>query len=189
MADLAYENNIGIVRSRTDWGAIWAGVFTFVAIWSVFGLLGMAIFASAANPNAQNPVTGMSIGMGIWAIVLTIIAMYVAGRETGRLATVTNRHDGLIHGMIMFGLSVVAVLVVTALGGATLSGGTGVNGSAHSSYILTLFADLGWVGFIALFLGWLAAMGGASQGAGSAPRSRPVARTEQAEPQRMRPAA
>jgi hypothetical protein len=190
MADLAYENNIGIVRSRTDWGAIWAGVFTFVAIWSVFGLLGMAIFASAANPNAQNPVTGMSVGMGIWAIVLTIIAMYVAGRETGRLAAVTSRHDGLIHGMIMFGLSVVATLIIIVLGGATLSGGTGVAGTAHSPYILTVFADLGWVGFIALFLGWLAAMGGASQGAGTSTPTRTVSRTEEVEaPRRMRPAA
>lgn len=191
MSDLAYEKNVGIVRSRTDWGAIWAGVFTFVAIWSVFGLLGMAIFASAANPNAQSPVTGMSVGMGIWAIVLTIIAMYVAGRETGRLAAVTNRHDGLIHGMIMFGLSVIATLIITVLGGATLSGGTGVNGSVHSPYILTVFADLGWAGFIALFLGWLAAMAGASQGAGtSTPASRPVSRTEEVEsPRQMRPAA
>ncbi len=94
--------------SRTDWGAIWAGVFTFVAIWSVFGLLGLAIFASLGNPDVANRLMGMSLGMDIWAIVLTIIARYVAGRETGRLAAVGNRHDGLIHGMIMFGLSVIA---------------------------------------------------------------------------------
>jgi hypothetical protein len=59
MADLAYRNDIVPVRRRTDWGAIWAGVFTFIAVWSVFGLLGEAIFASTANPNAAHPVTGM----------------------------------------------------------------------------------------------------------------------------------
>ena len=91
----------------------------------------------------------------------------------------------------MFGLSVIATLIITVLGGATLSGGTGVNGSVHSPYILTVFADLGWAGFIALFLGWLAAMAGASQGAGtSTPSSRPVSRTEEVEsPRQMRPAA
>lgn len=166
MADLAYRNEgLTYVRGRTDWGAIWAGVFCFVAIWSVFGLLGEAIFASASNPNAANPVSGMSVGMSIWAIILTIIAMYVAGRETGRLAGVANRHDGLIHGMIMFGLSVVSTIVIVVLAGATLSGGTGItNGGAHSPYVLSVFADLGWAGFIALLLGWLAAMGGASTG-------------------------
>ena len=187
MADLAYDNNLRMIRGRTDWGAIWAGVFTFVAIWSVFGLLGMAIFASAANPNAQQPVSGMSAGMGIWSVVLTIIAMFVAGRETGRLAAVTNRHDGLIHGMIMFGLSVIATLIITVLAGASLSGGTGVSENVHNPYILTVFSDLGWIGFFALLLGWLAAMGGASQGAGS---STPAARIERTETTRqIRPAA
>jgi hypothetical protein len=165
MAELRNESLI-YTRARTDWGAIWAGVFTFIAIWSVFGLLGMAIFASAANPQSVRPMTGMSVGMGIWAIVLTIIAMYVAGRETGRLAGVTNRHDGLVHGMIMFGLSVVATLVITVLGGNSLTGGVGVQGSAHNPYLLDVFSGLGWIGFLSLFLGWLAAMGGASTGAG-----------------------
>ena len=32
---------------RCEWGAIWAGVFIFTAIWVVFGTLGTAIFASA----------------------------------------------------------------------------------------------------------------------------------------------
>ncbi len=163
MADLAYRNeNVVYARGRTDWGAIWAGTFTFAAIWCVFGLLGMAIFASRANPNAAAPAIGQNLGIAIWSIILTIIAMYVAGRETGRLAEVKNRHDGLIHGMIMFGLSVISALVITMLGGAILSGG--IQGTAHSTYVLTVFADLGWAGFIALFLGWLAAMGGAAQG-------------------------
>jgi len=167
MADIAYRNEaFTYSATRVNWGAIWAGVFTFVAIWSVFGVLGMAIFASNANPNATAPVTGQSAGMAVWAIILTIIAMYVAGLETGRLATVSTRHDGLIHGMIMFGLSVVAAIILTTLGGAVLSGGTGVQGSAHNGYILGIFADLGWSGFVALLLGWLAAMGGGSQGAG-----------------------
>lgn len=187
MAELI--NQPEIIRYRkpfTDWRAIWAGVFTFIAIWSVFGLLGMAIFASAANPNTPRPVSGMDVGMGIWAIVLTVIAMYVAGRETGRLAGVTNRHDGMVHGMIMFGLSVVAVLILTALGGSSLSGGTGVEGTTHNPYLLTVFANLGWIGFVSLFLGWLAALGGASTGAGNRIAD---ANTDVNNVQKIRPAA
>jgi hypothetical protein len=166
MADLAYRNEtFRYARGRTDWGAIWAGVFTFAAIWSVFGLLGMAIFATNASPNTSTAVSGQSVGMAIWSIILTLVAMYVAGRETGRLAAVETRHDGLVHGMIMFGLSTISAMVLSLLGGAVLSGGTGVQGSAHSGYILGMFANLGWAGFISLFVGWLAAMGGASQGA------------------------
>jgi hypothetical protein len=170
MADLAYRNEaVTVARGRTDWGAIWGGTFTFIAIWSVFGALGLAIFASNASAAAARPIYGQSYGLGAWVIILTIIAMYVAGRETGRLAEVTNRHDGLIHGMMMFGLSVAAVLVIASLGGSALSGGTGVNAGVHSAYVLAIASELGWMGFVALFLGWLAAMWGASSGVGHKP--------------------
>src|ERR1051326_7960286 len=121
MSDLPYGyERAPLMRKRTDWGAIWAGVFTFYAIWAVFGMLGAAIFASAANPNAANPLTGMSVGIGFWASILSIVAMYVAGRETGYLAAVTKPHDGLIHGMAMFGLSAIAAVVIGSLGRVVL---------------------------------------------------------------------
>lgn len=139
---------------RPNWGAIWAGVFTFMAIWSVFGLLGMAIFASA-NSNPQHPV---SLGMGIWAIILTIIAMYVAGRATGRWAAISNSRDGVMQGMVMFGLSVASILVIS------FWTGMGTAAGLHS-HLSDMSAELSWIGFISLFLGWLAAMAGASAGA------------------------
>jgi hypothetical protein len=189
MVDTAYQNlNVAPTRAAISWAAVWAGVFTFVAIWSVFGVLGMAIFASAANPNVQQPISGMSVGMGIWAIVLTIIAMWVAGRVTGHLAGASNRSEGLTHGLVMFGLSVVATLVVTILGGLTLSGGAGVTGSAHSAYILGMFADLGWIGFLCLFFGWLAAMGGATSGL-STLKEHPAQPNEADNLRQIRPAA
>lgn len=165
MADLSYRAVEAVpARGRTDWGAIWGGVFCFTAIWAVFGALGLAIFASVANPGTAQPVLNMSVGIAIWMIILTIIAMYVAGVETGRLAAVATRHDGLVHGLVMFGLSVVGMAVLASIGGSALSGGTGVNAAGHSPYIFTVVADLGWGGFVALFLGWLAAMYGASTG-------------------------
>ncbi len=162
MASATYRNDLTLARPRTNWGAIWAGMFAFVAIWSVFGLLGEAIFVSSASPNAAHPVTGMSVGMGVWAVVLTIIAMYVAGRVTGDLAGVGARGEGAIYGTTMFGLTVIAAIMMVVLGGTALSGDTGVAGGAHSPYMLTVFSDIGWIGFFSLFLGWLAAMGGAS---------------------------
>lgn len=181
--DVAYRNNSWTTGRSTDWGAIWAGVFAFAAIWSVFGTLGEAIFASSANPNAAQPVSGMSVGMGIWSIILTIIAMFVAGRVTVDLARAVDRGRKLLYANAMFGLSVVSSIVLLSLAGAVLSGGTGVAGGPHSGYTLTILADLGWIGFVALFLGWLAAMGGASSGAKS------VVRTSGENIREIRPAA
>jgi len=153
--------------SRTSWGAIWAGLFTFIAIWSVFGMLGEAIFATSANPNAAQPVGGMSVGMGIWCIVLTIVAMYVAGLVTAYLGNVFDRTARIMHGMAMFGLSVFAIALMVVLGGSAISGNAGAAGATtnlHSLYMWSVFSEVGWASFIALFLGWLAAIGGAAQG-------------------------
>lgn len=164
MADVVTSRNetFSTYRPRTDWGAIWGGAFTFIAIWSVFGALGFAIFSHTTTANAAVPAAGQGYGFGIWVIILTIIAMYVAGRETGRFAAVSTRHDGLIHGMIMFGLAVVGALIITSLGGAALSNGAAA-ADLHG-YAFDMASTIGWMGFVALFLGWLAAMWGASSG-------------------------
>ncbi len=160
MTDPTYRMPGGLVgRSTTQWGAIWAGVFSFVAIWSVFGLLGAAIFSSAA-PGGEMIAgsTGTGVGMGIWSIILTMIAMYVGGRVTGRLAGVTNRGDGVICGMTMFGLAVMTTLIIVVLSGVASRNGT----AAAAPFVVSVFAAVGWFGFGALFLGWLGAIGGAS---------------------------
>jgi len=166
MADLDYRTEAATYPYRTRWGAIWGGVFSFFAIWSVFGMLGEAIFASAASPNAAHPVTGMPYGEGAWMIILTIIAFFVAGRITSHLANLPDRTSRIMHGITMFGLSTVGFILLIILGGMALTGTTtGIPAGPHSPYVLTVFADLGWIGFIALFLGWLAAIGGAAHGA------------------------
>jgi hypothetical protein len=171
MADLDYPREEVGLLSHPNWGAIWAGMFSFLAIWSVFGMLGFSIFASSANPNAAHPVTGLSVGMAVWGVILTIIAMFVGGRVTGQLAGISNVRHGMVQGMIMFGLSVAAALIIIVLGGNTV-GATQVSaGAVHSSYVLTLLSDLGWTLFVALFLGWLAAMAGASSAIKSLPQA------------------
>jgi hypothetical protein len=160
---MADNSNITTAVTRPNWGAIWSGVFTFLGIWTVFGLLGTAIFASPVNAAAASAAAGISLGMSIWSVILTIIALFVAGRVTGHLAGVGNARDGVIHGMIMFGLAMTSTLVIIALAGMTL-GATVVSGP-HNAVIVDLFSELGWAGFVGTFLGWLAALGGASRGA------------------------
>jgi hypothetical protein len=156
------EENVTVI-SRPNWGAIWAGMFTFITIWSVFGFLGLGIFASTASPSAPYPITGMNVGIAAWSIILTIIAMFVAGRVTGQLAQIKNARDGMMHGMIMFGLSAAATLLIVVIGGNAFGNtNTEVAGNAHNASLLGIVAYFGWALFVAFFLGWLAAMFGAS---------------------------
>jgi hypothetical protein len=171
MADL---NLRAEARSNTDWSAIWAGVFTFIGIWSVFELLGLAIFP-ATNANGKT-------GLGIWSIILTGIAMLVAGRQARVLARLGDAFDGARHGMIMFGLALTAAIVLAMSGSALFAVFPALATSAHGSYLLSAFTSSGWVPFAALFLGWLGAMIGASSG--THPKSE-----ERSTVREMRPAA
>jgi hypothetical protein len=172
MADLSYQSgNRSVLSSSTNWSAVWAGLFTFISIWSVFGILGFVIFTSMGNPNSAQPLSGTRLGLGIWSIILTTVAMYVAGRQTGKLAGRASQREGLVHGMIMFGLSVTTAIVLTAAIVLTICasnsftgaiGPTAVGGSVRTPYILSVFTGSSWMAFVALFLGWLAAMIGAS---------------------------
>lgn len=167
-----YRTEVPLARRYLDWGAIWGGIFCFMAIWVVFESLGVAIFSSAAAPGTSGL---SSVGFALWTIVLSIVAMAVAGRQTGRFSGAVTRQDGLIHGLVMYGLSVVAVIVLFAMGGSALATGVSAAGTVGAAGaaappvagggMLGHLAGLGWGSFVALFLGWLAALGGAASGA------------------------
>ena len=139
-------------RPRISWSAIWGGAFIAVAIWTVFEALALAVFR-----NEITAAPGIGLGMAIWTVVLAVIAMYVAGHETGRMAGLVTRHDALMHGMMMFGLTVVGAVV---LGGSILNAGIIHIAVLRAGIVATPGQQ--WTAFIALALGWLAAMFGAS---------------------------
>jgi len=125
-------------------------------IWSVFEFLGLAIFPAA--------YVGAKMGLAIWSVVLTAIAMFIAGRQTGSCARLSGYRDGARHGMIMFGLSLTAAILLMMSGSLLLADFPAIETSARSSDLVHVFTGSGWVPFAALFLGWLGAMIGASSG-------------------------
>src|SRR5499427_8196086 len=132
-------------RGHVHWGAVWGGVFTFAAIWTVFESLAVAIFGHAV----------LGTGIAVWTIILTIIAMYLTGRETARLAGLATKHDGVAHGLMMFGLSVIGMFIMAM---------PALNTSPDMREMLSagLTRGMVWTSFFTLFFGWLAAMIGAS---------------------------
>ena len=67
-----------------NWEAIWAGVFTFIAIWAGFGALVLQVFRRTANSSA---LFGAGAGMALWAVLLAIVAFFAqAGSPDGSRA-------------------------------------------------------------------------------------------------------
>lgn len=152
--------------SRISWPAIFAGTFVFLAIEVTFGVLGTAIFASAANPASAHPVTGMSAGIGLWLVILTIIAMYCGGRAAVALSEIRDRHVGMYHGLTTFGISVFTSIVVAALTlGSTTVAPASTAGAVGPATVAGVVSTAGYWLFVALLLGMIAAGMGGSQAA------------------------
>ncbi len=146
---------------RASWSGIFAGTFVFLAIELTFGIvLGMAVFASSANPRTANPIGGMSTGIGIWMIVVSIIALYFAGRTAGHMSAAYRKLNGLYHGLVTFGMSCFAALLVASIV-LTSTAGPNVNAANPALYapgsLLDVAARGGWFLWIAMFLGGIAA--------------------------------
>jgi len=144
-------------QSQTAWGAIFGGTFVYIAIMSTFGfLLSSAIFASAG---------WNSTGFLIWNTIVAIISLYFAGRATSHLAAISDRNLGAWHGIVTFGMSFVATVLVLgiALGSAAPYSQQAAANSNVSGNLISVAGGGGWALWCAMFLGFIAAaIGGAN---------------------------
>lgn len=164
-----------------SWSGIFAGTFMFLAIEITFGVLGLAIFASASNPGSVQPVsTGIHWGMGIWMVILSIIALYFAGKLAARLSGAPSRNSGMYAGLVTFGMCIFTTVLIAALAlVGTVGGQTGV-AYAGPYRVADILSTGGYWVFVALVLAMISAASGGIHGAESGRlRTRPEARTEE----------
>lgn len=122
------EPVISTTGFRLSWGAVFAGLVVATALQIVLTLLGAAIGFSAWQPGESAKALG--IGAGIWAIISVLISLFIGGRTTGRLAGLLTRTDGILHGILLWGLSTIFTVWLLASGVRALAGGaTGLMGN------------------------------------------------------------
>jgi hypothetical protein len=149
-------------RRTYSWSGIFAGTFVYLAIETTFGLLGAAIFSSASSPKAGVPTSpSMSTGFQVWMVVLSIIALYFAGKTSSKLLA-RDGNLAMYHGLVTFGMSVFSTILIIAISlvGATTMATTRTGGVAGS-----ISAGGEWWLFVAFVLSMIAAGLGGMHGA------------------------
>ncbi len=119
-------NNSIKITNRISWGSIIAGVITVLAVSLLLTTLGASLGFSLLSPNSDDIVNGADKAVLIWTVVALIISLAAGGFVAGRLAGA----DGLIHGFLIWGTS---LLVATVLGFSAVGGLIKLTGSAVSS--------------------------------------------------------
>lgn len=101
------------VGSRVSWGAIVAGGVIALAVYLVLTLLGGAIGLSI-----DDSVSAQTLGTGaaIWAIATTIIALFAGGWVTSQCVVGESKGEGILHGVIMWGLVLFMTLWLVSAG-------------------------------------------------------------------------
>src|SRR5260221_1768784 len=122
---LMWHHTAGIVTRRISWGAIIGGTIIALVTQITLSLLGIGIGASTIH--VQSGQTGSSLGSGsaVWLVLTILISLFAGGYVAGRLAGFPTKQEGMLHGLITFGLVTLLSLyfLTTALG--AIIGGAG----------------------------------------------------------------
>ena len=124
------------VHRRISWGALFGGVVLVVAVQIVLSLLGASIGLNSINVNAGTTPSGdgFGIGAGLWWVISSCIALFVGGYAAAWLAGNEIRFDGLLHGLVTWGISTIVTLyLLTSAVGGLIGGGFSAIGSTAAA--------------------------------------------------------
>jgi hypothetical protein len=106
-------------RDRVRWGPIWAGA---AVVLTVFIVLQLLFFALGWLDLSLNGRDGSGVAAGSVTGVLALIAFFVGGLTAGASTMWRKAGDGMLHGVLVWALSVLGLLALTLIGGTALLG-------------------------------------------------------------------
>src|SRR5215469_4057391 len=111
---------------RASWGSIFAGMFVTIVLQIMLTLLGIAIGIATIEPLlGQTTAQSMALGSGVWLLVTGLISIWVGAWVSGRLSGGPLLADGMLHGIVTWCVSMLAMFYLLATAVGAVLGGTG----------------------------------------------------------------
>ena len=124
------------IHRRISWAAIFGGVIMIVVTQLLLSMLGAAIGLGNVNVNAGSTpdASSFGIGAGIWWVVSSCIALLLGGYVAAWFAGVELRFDGVLHGLVAWGIATMLTLyLLTSAVGGIIGGGFSALGTVASA--------------------------------------------------------
>jgi hypothetical protein len=125
------------IHRRISWAAIIGGVILVVTIQLLLSLLGAGIGLGTININSGTTpdASSLGIGAGAWWIITSIVALAFGGFAAAWMAGVELRWDGVLHGLITWGIATLLTLwlLSSAIGGIIGGGASALGGLASAA--------------------------------------------------------
>src|SRR5882757_649956 len=144
---------------RVSWGGIWAGVLVVLGVLLLLSTLGLAIGFSADERNVDPEKIGS--GAVIWARVSLLIGLFLGGMAATRMSMVWDRFTGLAQGALVWVVSLIVVVYLSANGVGVVVSSALINGTAQRIQGPSAVA---WSTFLSVVLSLLVALAGSALG-------------------------
>jgi hypothetical protein len=114
--------------SHVSWGSIFAGTLIALIVQITLVMLGLAVGFGTIQPAVKGgALSGLGIGAAIWWILSSIIALFVGGWVSSRLAGLQRVFDGALHGLATWALvTLLTIYLLTSGIGFVVGGAFGV---------------------------------------------------------------
>jgi hypothetical protein len=134
-------------HNRMLWGPILGGMFAALGIWILLYSFGIAVGLSAVDPNDSSTLRRTGILTGVWGVITPPIALFVGAFVASRAAGVLTKGLGVIHGLVVWGLTTVfGAWVLVNMLGALLGGVFSVGRTAVEAGTAVVGGALGQAG-------------------------------------------
>jgi hypothetical protein len=104
------------------WSAVWVGALGALALALVIGLIGIAIGAHRMTPYRIASWREFGLPALIFSVLGSFLAFAAGGWIAARIAGLRRAEHAMLHGAIVWVLTVPLLLVIAALGGAAYFG-------------------------------------------------------------------
>lgn len=124
------------IHRRISWAAVAGGVVLVVVVQLLLSLLGAGVGLGTVNTNAGSTPMASSLGIaaGLWWVISSCVAVGIGGFVAAWLAGIEIRFDGVLHGLVTWGVATLLTfwLLSSAIGGV-IGGGFSALGSLASA--------------------------------------------------------
>lgn len=113
--------------SGIRWAAIFAGLAVGLAVTLLLMLIGMATGLAVYGAGERPEGSSVSLAAGLWNTVSMFIAALVGGFVAARASGLRRRMDGMLHGVVSWGATMLCFAILTgALTGNAVGGAFGL---------------------------------------------------------------
>ncbi|MCZ2857073.1 permease [Blastococcus sp. VKM Ac-2987] len=102
-------------RDRVRWGPVWAGLVVAIPTFLLLQLATLALGLWDVGAGEGN-------NADLWSSINGLVALFLGGLTAAATAIWRGISDGLLHGILVWALTIVSLLLLTLFGGGALLG-------------------------------------------------------------------